>query len=42
MTPEFAVSVLVTMRELRGCLFFEQRPWHKRGQGFDAETMSYL
>jgi hypothetical protein len=31
-----------TMRELRACLFFEQRRWHHYGYGFDDETMAYL
>jgi hypothetical protein len=31
-----------TMRELRCCLFFEQRRWHHYGDAFDDETRRYV
>ena len=32
----------LTLRELRCCLFFEQRRWHHYGYGFDDETLAYV
>jgi len=32
----------VTLHELRGCLFFEQRRWHHFGESFDDLTMNYI
>jgi hypothetical protein len=31
-----------TLRELRCCLFFEQRRWHHYGYGFDDEALEYV
>jgi hypothetical protein len=31
-----------TLRDLRACLFFEQRRWHHFGRGFNDETMRYV
>ena len=30
-----------SLRDLRCCLFFEQRQWHHHGYGFDEEAMRY-